>query len=220
MERFGSGVPGGHVRPALVTAQFDAQVTPAAVTTHPGLPGQISPALVRKQPGLVVPEDGAPPPGRVVLAGGGVVVVEDVVVVEVAVVVVEVAVVVVEDSVVVVGAVVVVAEVVVVLAEAAVVLPVEVVPVLGEGAPLDGGLVPFFQSGCRVSGDGWSTFVDAEVVVPLPSCRLSPRCSASATGVAKARTKATTAPTTPCRWLIAASLWSGPWREPAGRRSG
>jgi hypothetical protein len=29
--------------------QFEAHVTPAVVTTHAGLPGQINPALVMKQ---------------------------------------------------------------------------------------------------------------------------------------------------------------------------
>jgi hypothetical protein len=32
-----------------VTVQFDAQDTPALVRTQVGLPGQINPALVRKQ---------------------------------------------------------------------------------------------------------------------------------------------------------------------------
>jgi hypothetical protein len=66
----GIGLPDGQVRPALVTAQSDAQLTPALVTTQPGLPGQIRPALVRMQCGLVdaglVVEDG----GDVVVEGG------------------------------------------------------------------------------------------------------------------------------------------------------
>ena len=47
---FGRGFPLGQANPALVTTQFDAQVTPALVTAHEGLPAQISPALERKQP--------------------------------------------------------------------------------------------------------------------------------------------------------------------------
>jgi hypothetical protein len=63
------------VRPALVTTQLAAHVTPALVTAQDGLPGlptQISPALLRKQP----------EPG----VDGGVPVVDGVVVVDAAVV--------------------------------------------------------------------------------------------------------------------------------------
>jgi hypothetical protein len=49
---FGSCCAEGHANPALVTTQFDAHVTPAAETTHEGLPWQIRPALEREQPEL------------------------------------------------------------------------------------------------------------------------------------------------------------------------
>lgn len=54
MGGFGTGLPVGQTIPALVTAQFDAQVTPAPETTHAGLPGQTSPELVSRQPGPAV----------------------------------------------------------------------------------------------------------------------------------------------------------------------
>jgi hypothetical protein len=135
MARVGTGVPCGHVRPALVTAQFDAQVTPAAVTTHPVVPGQTSPALVRTQPGPA-PDDGVPLVVGAVVVGA---------VVVAAAVVVVVGAVVVEDAVVVAEVVVVAADVVVVLAETC--------PVV-DSVPLDDGRAPLLQSGRLVSDTG------------------------------------------------------------------
>jgi hypothetical protein len=45
----GGTSPRGHARPAFVSVQSGPQVTPALVTMQVGSPGQINPALVRKQ---------------------------------------------------------------------------------------------------------------------------------------------------------------------------
>jgi hypothetical protein len=68
-------VPWGQVRPALVTTQFDAHVTPALVTAQDGLPAQINPELLTEQP--EPGEDGVVPvaAGVVVVDVVGVVVV-------------------------------------------------------------------------------------------------------------------------------------------------